>query len=147
MNPPEEITPQYAERLVALLGMMGDLGRDRLAFLVGHMAAKDVDLAIEAFGALMGTELPLEDSLAGCLLTCHAGHTVIRVCGRTHQAGNKFPHHSGGSSRVAAVVGHTRVGWCVGQAIFRVLASRRDFRSPAPVGSWCAGLEPRTRSE
>jgi hypothetical protein len=66
MNPPEEITPQYAERLVALLGMMGDLGRDRLAFLVGHMAAKDVDLAIEAFGALMGTELPLEDSLAGC---------------------------------------------------------------------------------
>jgi hypothetical protein len=65
MNHPEEITPQYAERLVALLGMMGDLGRDRLAFLVGHMAAKDVDLAIEAFGALMGTELPLEDSLAG----------------------------------------------------------------------------------
>jgi hypothetical protein len=40
---------------------------------------------------------------------------------------------------VAAVIGHTRVGWCVGQAIFRVLASRRDFRSPAPVGSWCAG--------
>jgi hypothetical protein len=61
MNPPEEITPQYAERLVALLGMMGDLGRDGLAFLVGHMAAKDIDLAIEAFGALMGAELPLED--------------------------------------------------------------------------------------
>jgi hypothetical protein len=61
MNHPEEITPQYAERLVALLGMMGDLGRDGLAFLVGHMASKDIDLAIEAFGALMGTELPLED--------------------------------------------------------------------------------------
>ena len=61
MNPPEEITPQYAERLVALLSMMGDLSRDGLAFLVGHMAAKDIDLAIEAFGALMGTKLPLED--------------------------------------------------------------------------------------
>ena len=56
MNHPEEITPEYAERLVALLGMMGDLGRDSLAFLVGHMARrKNVDLAIEAFGALMGT--------------------------------------------------------------------------------------------
>ena len=62
MNPSEEITPQYAERLVAVLGMMGDLSRDGLAFLVGHMAAKNIDLAIEAFGALMGTELPLEDS-------------------------------------------------------------------------------------
>ena len=61
MNHPEEITPEYAKRLVALLGMMGDLGRDSLAFLVGHMASKDVDLAIEAFGALMGTELALED--------------------------------------------------------------------------------------
>lgn len=61
MNPPDEISPQYAERLVTLLGMMGDLGRDGLAFLVGHMAAKNVDLAIEAFGALMGTDLPLED--------------------------------------------------------------------------------------
>jgi hypothetical protein len=62
MNPSEEITPQYAERLVALLGMMGDLSRDGLAFLVGHMASKNVDLAIEAFGALMSTDLPLEDS-------------------------------------------------------------------------------------
>ena len=62
MNPPEEITPQYAERLVALLGMMGDLSRDGLAFLVGHMASKNVDLAIEAFGALMSTDLPIEDS-------------------------------------------------------------------------------------
>lgn len=61
MNHPEEITPEYAERLVALLGMMGELDRDSLAFLVGHMASKDVDLAIEAFGALMGTELALED--------------------------------------------------------------------------------------
>lgn len=61
MNPSEEITPQYAERLVALLGMMGDLDRDRLAFLVGHMAAKNIDLAIEAFGALMSTELPRTD--------------------------------------------------------------------------------------
>ena len=60
MNPPEEISPVYAERLVALLSMMGDLGRDRLAFLVGHMASKDIDLAIEAFGALMGTQLALE---------------------------------------------------------------------------------------
>ena len=58
MNPSEEITPEYAERLVALLGMLGDLGRDGLAFLVGHMASKDTDLAIEAFGALLGTELP-----------------------------------------------------------------------------------------
>ena len=62
MNPPEEITPEYAERLVALLGMMGDLGRESLAFLVGHMASKNIDLAIEAFGALMGTEVSLEDS-------------------------------------------------------------------------------------
>jgi len=61
MNHPEEISPQYAERLVALLGMMGDLGRESLAFLVGHMASKDIDLAIEAFGALMGTELSHED--------------------------------------------------------------------------------------
>lgn len=61
MNPPEEITLEHAERLVGLLGMMGDLGREGLAFLVGHMASKDIDLAIEAFGALMATEVPLED--------------------------------------------------------------------------------------
>lgn len=61
MNHPEEISPQHAERVVALLSMMSDLGRDGLAFLVGHMAVKNVDLAIEAFGALMSTELPLED--------------------------------------------------------------------------------------
>lgn len=60
MNPPEEITPEHAKRLVALLGMMGDLDRGRLAFLVGHMASKNIDLAIEAFGALMATEVPLE---------------------------------------------------------------------------------------
>jgi hypothetical protein len=62
MNPPEELTPQYAERLVALLTMMGDLGREGLAFLVGHMASKDIDLAIEAYGALMATELPADSA-------------------------------------------------------------------------------------
>ena len=62
MNPPEEITPEHAERLVTLLGMMGDLGRESLGFLVGHMASRNIDLAIEAYGALMATELPLEDS-------------------------------------------------------------------------------------
>ena len=61
MNHPEEITPEHAERLVALLGMMGDLGRESLAFLVGHMASKNIDLAIEAYGALMGSEVQLED--------------------------------------------------------------------------------------
>jgi hypothetical protein len=59
MNHPEEITPQDAERLVALLCMMGDLDREGLAFLVGHMASKNVDLAIEAYGALMATDLPV----------------------------------------------------------------------------------------
>jgi hypothetical protein len=39
----------------------GDLSRDGLAFLVGYMAAKNIGLAIEAFGALMGFELPLKD--------------------------------------------------------------------------------------
>jgi len=62
MNPPEEITPEYAERVVTLLGMMGDLDREALGFLVGHMASKNIDLAIEAYGALMATELPLGDS-------------------------------------------------------------------------------------
>lgn len=62
MNLPEEITPEYAERLVALLAMMGDLDRDRLGFLVGHMASRNVDLAIEAYGALMATELPAAGS-------------------------------------------------------------------------------------
>ena len=62
MNPPEEITPEHAERLVALLGMLSDLGREGLAFMVGHMASKNIDLAIEAFGALMATEVSLEDS-------------------------------------------------------------------------------------
>jgi hypothetical protein len=61
MNPPQEISPEDAERLVALLGMMGDLDRDRLAFLVGHMASRNIDLAIEAFGALMSTTVPLGD--------------------------------------------------------------------------------------
>jgi hypothetical protein len=59
-HPPEEITPEHAERLVTLLGMMGDLGREGLAFLVGHMAAQNIDLAIVAYGALMATELPRE---------------------------------------------------------------------------------------
>lgn len=58
MNHPKEISPEYAEKLVGLLSMMGDLDRDRLGFLVGHMASKNLDLAIEAYGALMATELP-----------------------------------------------------------------------------------------
>jgi hypothetical protein len=62
MNHPEEITPQDAERLVTLLCMMGDLDREGLAFLVGHMASKNVDLAIEAYSALMATELPVAGS-------------------------------------------------------------------------------------
>jgi hypothetical protein len=62
MNPPEEITPEHAERLVALLSMMSDLGREALGFLVGHMASRDIDLAIEAYGALLATELPGEVS-------------------------------------------------------------------------------------
>jgi hypothetical protein len=61
MNPPEEITPEHAERLVTLLGMMGDLNRGALGFLVGHMASRNLDLAIEAYGALMATELSVED--------------------------------------------------------------------------------------
>jgi hypothetical protein len=60
MNPPEEITPEFAERLVALLGMMGDLDRNGLGFLVGHMASRNIDLAIEAYGALMATDLPAD---------------------------------------------------------------------------------------
>jgi hypothetical protein len=62
MNLPDEITPEYAERLVALLAMMGDLDRDALGFLVGHMASRNIDLAIEAYGALMATELPVDGS-------------------------------------------------------------------------------------
>ena len=62
MNPPEEITPEHAARLVGLLGMMSDLGREGLAFMVGHMASRNIDLAIEAFGALMATEVSLEES-------------------------------------------------------------------------------------
>ncbi|MGD0701303.1 MAG: hypothetical protein ABSA02_15635 [Trebonia sp.] len=58
MNHPKEISPEYAEGLVGLLSMMGDLDRDRLGFLVGHMAARNLDLAIEAYSALMATELP-----------------------------------------------------------------------------------------
>ncbi len=60
MNPSDEMTPQHAERLVTLLGMMSDLGRDGLAFVVGHMASRDTDLAIAAYAALMSTDLPLE---------------------------------------------------------------------------------------
>jgi hypothetical protein len=61
MNHPKEITPEYAENLVRLLSMMGDLDRDALGFLVGHMASKNIELAIEAYGALMATELPSAD--------------------------------------------------------------------------------------
>jgi hypothetical protein len=62
MNHPNEISPEYAESLVALLGMLGDLEREALAFLVGHMAARDIELAIEAYGALMTTRVPSADS-------------------------------------------------------------------------------------
>jgi hypothetical protein len=62
MNHPHEISPEYAESLVALLAMMGDLDREALAFLVGHMAARDVDLAIQAYGALMTTKVPAADA-------------------------------------------------------------------------------------
>ncbi len=62
MNNPKKITPEYAESLVGLLSMMGDLDRDGLGFLVGHMASKNLDLAIEAYGALMATEVPSGDS-------------------------------------------------------------------------------------
>jgi hypothetical protein len=62
MNHPEEITPEHAERLVTLLSMIGDLGREGLGFLVGHMASRNIDLAIEAYGALMGTNLPQESA-------------------------------------------------------------------------------------
>jgi hypothetical protein len=62
MNPPKKISPEYAESLVSLLCMIGDLDRERLGFLVGHMAAKNTDLAIEAYAALMATELPSGDS-------------------------------------------------------------------------------------
>jgi hypothetical protein len=62
MNPPEEITPEHTERLITLLGMLSDLNREGLGFLVGHMASRNMDLAIEAYGALMATEMPLEDS-------------------------------------------------------------------------------------
>ena len=57
MNHPKEITPEYAENLVRLLSMMGELDLDALGFLVGHMASKNIDLAIEAYAALMATEL------------------------------------------------------------------------------------------
>jgi hypothetical protein len=60
MNTPEEITPEFADRLVTLLGMVGDLSREALGFLVGHMASRNIDLAIEAYGALLSTDLPME---------------------------------------------------------------------------------------
>ena len=54
---------QRAERLVTLLDMMSDLEHDpdkldKLGFLVGYMASRDIDLATEAYGALMATEMP-----------------------------------------------------------------------------------------
>ena len=62
MNPPQEITPEYAERLVTLCTMISDVDREGMAFLVGHMASRNVDLAIEAYGALMSTALPSDNS-------------------------------------------------------------------------------------
>jgi hypothetical protein len=58
MNRPEEVTPEYAQQLLGVVSMMNDLGRQSLGFLVGYMASKDIDLALEAFGALMSAELP-----------------------------------------------------------------------------------------
>jgi len=55
--------PAEADKLVKLLEMMADLGRGELGFMVGHMAAKNLDLAVEAFGVLMTTTLPPEASL------------------------------------------------------------------------------------
>ena len=62
MNTPQEITPEYAERLVTLCTMISDVDREGMAFLVGHMASKNLDLAIEAYGALMTTALPPDNS-------------------------------------------------------------------------------------
>ena len=62
MNTPQEISPEHAQRLVSLLIMISDVDREGMAFLVGHMASKDIDLAIEAYGALMTTALPSENS-------------------------------------------------------------------------------------
>jgi hypothetical protein len=62
MNTPQEISPEYAKRLVSLLTMIGDVDREGMAFLVGHMASRNIDLAIEAYGALMTTALPSENS-------------------------------------------------------------------------------------
>ena len=33
-----------------------------MGFLVGYMASKDIDLAIEAYGALLASKLPQADS-------------------------------------------------------------------------------------
>ena len=62
MHHPEEITPEYAESLLTLLGMLSDLDRQALGFMVGHMASRNLDLAIEAYGAQLATELPKEDA-------------------------------------------------------------------------------------
>lgn len=62
MNPPQEISPEYAQRLVTLCTMISDVDREGMAFLVGHMASRDIDLAIEAYGALMSTTLPSENA-------------------------------------------------------------------------------------
>ena len=62
MNSPQEISPEYAQRLMSLLTMISDVDREGMAFLVGHMASRNIDLAIEAYGALMTTALPLENS-------------------------------------------------------------------------------------
>jgi hypothetical protein len=62
MNHPQEISPEYAQRLVTLCAMISDVDREGMAFLVGHMASRNIDLAIEAYGALMSTSLPPEGS-------------------------------------------------------------------------------------
>jgi hypothetical protein len=117
MNPPEEITPEYAERLVALLGMMGDLDRQRLGFLVGHMASKNLDLAIEAYGALMATDVPLDGSGEALRVPPYwlAGPSTWASC-RAVGAGQGLPRSSQykrqDSAGARLGVANGRVRWC-----------------------------------
>jgi hypothetical protein len=55
---PGEMDLEQAQRLVTLLTMISDLDRTGMGFIVGHVASRNLDLVIEAYGELMGTELP-----------------------------------------------------------------------------------------